>query len=390
MAKSKGRKPVTPLPDPKELKKCKHEGCEEYAVFFEDYCWEHLSKKAKSKYKAKIEDWVKKGRSLEGANLEEVDLSYLDLRLLNCNMKNVNLSKANLTKTLLWGANLEGAELEGAKLIETEFCRANLKEAILEEANLQDANLYGANLQNAYLGDASLQNAYLMGANLRGAIFDGADLEGVWICSAILDSSTYLSWNQIRIVGTEKMNWGQAEEDYLLLKNYFHQRGRYEDEGKAYYREKLMAKHQAHEELFGKSTSKGFKRAFQNIGRFFVHNENKGVRRRWLGLWFMWALAGFGERWIRTIFWALGTFVFFGLLHWLGTNATWWSLVSRGGEIKHLLDCLYFSLVTFVTLGFGDIWPEAWATKILVGVEVVLGYVFLGMIVTLIARKMGR
>ena len=409
------------------------------AIFSEVYCWKHLSRKAQDAYKGKIEAWVAKGHSLEsanmfgadlheirlqGVNLHDVNLEEANLQktwfgeanlqdahlrqanlhqanLLHANLQRANLFRANLQRTELSYANLQGAYLRGAILQEAYLWRANILGAYLEGANLQEAYLWRANLQQAYLRGANLQEAdlwranlqeaHLFKANLQKADFSESKLHGCYMQGVLLDDARYLTWQQVEYTGEEKdKDWMDAQDAYRRLKNYFHQQGQYDDETQAYYREKLMAKHQAHEELFGESKSKGFKRTFQNIGKFFVHNEHKGVRRRWFGLWFMWALSGFGERWTRTICWAAGTFAFFGLVHWLGTNAKWWVLKTHGGEVKHLLDCLYFSLVTFVTLGFGDIWPATWLPKIIVGFEVVFGYVFLGLIVTLIARKMGR
>ncbi|MEA3312373.1 MAG: pentapeptide repeat-containing protein [candidate division WOR-3 bacterium] len=369
-------KPVTLLPDPKERKKCKHKECHSNAIFLEDYCWKHLPDKAKSRYKDKFIKWID-----DGITVGEIDL-----------VKSNPLEDTNFTDVDLSGTDLSDIDFQGA-------------------------NLRGANLQRADLSGANLQKAILIGANLKDVDFSGAELREAYMSGVLLNGASNLSWDYIEKVGHETSGkWYHlydAQDAYRRLKNYFHQQGQYGDESKAYYREKLMAKHEAHEELFGwrrrvsfitarKSWRRfyvwfvrGVKRTFQNIGRFFAHNEIKGVRRRWLGLWFLWALAGFGEKWIRTISWAVGTFVFFGLLHWLGTNAGWWTLLTQTSRntiiaTKHLLNCLYFSLVTFVTLGFGDIWPDAWVAKILVGAEVVLGYVFLGIIVVLIARKFGR
>lgn len=322
MAKPRGRKPAknSKLPDPKVWKWCKHPECmmkarklegfggeneqvlmrehsELCAVFSEVYYWKHLSRKAQDAYKSKIEKWVAKGHSLE-------------------------------------------------------------------EANLQEAVLLGANLQKAFLLGANLQGADLWNANLQGANLDTAILLGCKMDSVLLDDARDLTWPQVEYTGEEKeKDWMGAQDAYRRLKNYFHQQGRYQEESQAYYREKLMAKHQAHEELFGRrwrvlfKTAKrswkrlyvwflrGFKRAFQNIGRFFVHNENKGVRRRWFGLWFMWALSGFGERWSRTICWAVGTFAFFGLVHWLGTNAKWWVLKTHGGERSSTCSTVFTSVL---------------------------------------------
>jgi len=456
MAK-KGRKPTeeSKLPDPKVWRWCKDPECQEVikarklldaenqqeamqeyfrfcAVFGEDYCWRHLPQKAKTDYKTRIEEWVRQGRSFEGANLHGVELPQA--RLIGA-----KLQKANLIGTKLQKANLIGAKLQKADLLEAE-----LQEAKFFGAKLQKANLIGAKLQKADLRVAELQEAYLIKANIQKADLDGAKLNGAFLSEVHLDGAKKLTWRQLerwkdgkRVgkapVGEEQWKWWYVARDaYRRLKNYFHQQGRYDDESKAYYREKLMAKHEEHETLFGEGLTgrtiryhlrqskkllryarKGARLRFrwlawlivfllrlerfgETYAAFFSPNKYKGIRKRWLGLWFLWAVAGFGERWIRTIGWAVGTFVFFGLLYWAGSNLGWITLQSQVGDkiiqIKHLVNCLYFSLVTFVTLGFGDIQPAltAWPAKILVGVEVVLGYVFLGMIVVLIARKFGR
>ena len=49
---------------------------------------------------------------------------------------------------------------------------------------------------------------------------------------------------------------------------------------------------------------------------------------------------------------------------------------------------VYFSVVTFSTLGFGDVTPLNWAGELLVIVEVFLGYVMLGGLITIFAAKL--
>lgn len=438
----KGPKPITPSPQPdsKKWRWCKHEECLEQAkklegfggeneqklmiehselcaVFLENYCWKHLPDKAKPQYSSKINYWVSNKKSLEEANLLFTDLHNATLWFSN--MRKAKLYGADLHETNLWGTNLTEAQiirvnlrnalLSEAQLEKTILVGSNLRKAKLNEARLQGAILNSVNMQGVNLENAKIQGAYLKNVNLQEAELSGANLQGAFLKGVLWQEAKNLTWERIKKVGEEgKQRWRDAQDAYRNLKNYFHQQGLYEDEAKAYYQEKLMAKHEAHKKLFGKSTRvgfktakkswlrlyvwfvKGFKRFGENYATFFSPNENKGGRRRWLGLWILWALAGFGERWMRTIGWAVGTFTFFGLLYWWGTNAGWAPLFGKAGQIKHLLDCLYFSLVTFVTLGFGDIWPAAWLAKIFVGAEVVLGYVFLGMIVVLIARKFGR
>lgn len=51
-------------------------------------------------------------------------------------------------------------------------------------------------------------------------------------------------------------------------------------------------------------------------------------------------------------------------------------------------DYFYFSVIAFTTAGFGDILPSTGLLKLVVGIEVLLGYVMLGILINLIQRKM--
>jgi len=50
----------------------------------------------------------------------------------------------------------------------------------------------------------------------------------------------------------------------------------------------------------------------------------------------------------------------------------------------------YFSIVTFTTLGFGDIKPLNLAGEIWISIEVILGYVMLGGLISILANKLAR
>ncbi|TKJ42637.1 hypothetical protein CEE36_06975 [candidate division TA06 bacterium B3_TA06] len=392
MTKTKG----VPLPDPKEWKWCEHPECMEKAQiesgfgvggereqalmreephlcarYDEEYCWKHLSEKAESLYEAKIEKWMKDGRSLAGANLIGIRLQKAFLwhvNLQGANLQCARLQEAGLRFTQLQGADLRWAKLQGANLMSINLQRVNFCFAEFYRTNLR-----GTNLQEADLRYANLQEANLSGANLREAYLSNARLRGTFLHGVLLDGALELTWKQVERVGEEKNeNWKGARDAYRRLKNYFHQQGRYDDESQAYYREKLMAKHEAHEQCFKQKHPKSF--------------------FNWFGLWLLWAVAGFGERWMRIIPWGAGILLFFTGLYFLGSNLGWGAPYDHPTllSIGNLFDCFVFSVVTFVTLGFGKIWTSAWLTKALIILEAGLGFVFLGMFVVLIARKFGR
>ena len=63
-------------------------------------------------------------------------------------------------------------------------------------------------------------------------------------------------------------------------------------------------------------------------------------------------------------------------------------LVSLSKRATTPLTNLYFSMVTFSTLGFGDVTPCNWVGELAVMLEVFLGYVLLGGLITILAMKL--
>ena len=100
-------------------------------------------------------------------------------------------------------------------------------------------------------------------------------------------------------------------------------------------------------------------------------------------LW--WLFADCGRKLRRWASWSFGAAIFFALIYIFvmpgafktPQESTWFSFV-------------YFSFVTFTTLGFGDITPIKWYAEILVTLEVILGYGMLGGLISILANKLAR
>jgi uncharacterized protein YjbI with pentapeptide repeats len=157
-------------------------------------------------------DWTdqsqrdRKGLDLRGADLSQEDLSDLPLaRMLGGlppkwkrrdekqrNMAAVYMQKADLRRTQLQGAELDFAQLQKVDLRRAQLQKANLLGAQLQAANLQEvqlqeATLLWAKMEEANLHGAQLQKARLGGTNLRGASLHSAQLQGVFLHLAQLD-----------------------------------------------------------------------------------------------------------------------------------------------------------------------------------------------------------
>ena len=81
--------------------------------------------------------------------------------------------------------------------------------------------------------------------------------------------------------------------------------------------------------------------------------------------------------------------VFAFIYHTFGCDSITFS-VDMAGKQPDLRAYLYYSVVTFTTLGFGDIIPKTNWARLAVGAEVVLGYVMLGGLISIFANKLAR
>ncbi len=262
-----------------------------------------------------------------------------------------DLQEADLKK-----ANLEGANLAGANLERAIFQFTNLKKASLDDANLYEADLLSAELQGAGLSGAFLKHAGLMGAemqgatlvdtNLRGADIWWVDLSGANVTGVIYDNTTVgRGANVQQSIGSQRFVRHVMDLDYI---------------------EETKEKHPLKYWLW-KCTS--------NCGRSIL----------------LWATISVG---FAVLFGAIfaGYPVWSMLPDWLQHV-----LVAMGPTMEFNKDMAvngftpyYFSIVTFTTLGFGDITPLNLASQIWLTIEVVLGYIMLGGLITLFATKMVR
>lgn len=276
------------------------------------------------------------------ADLHEADLKGLDLR--QANLRGVDLNKANLKDANLQEANLEDALLEGVNLEAANLTRALLKHASLKNVILDRANLRKANLHFADLYRTSL----------RAVDFRGADLKGARLSESILMDS------DLRNADLTVVNF----EDSSVIGNRYNSHTSYA--GSSF-------KNRANDPLFER----------------FLKDQNyiNSVRKRnpWLhGLWSI--SSDCGRSLTRWCFWSLFFVFYFSLnFYFLGEDAF---------VVSHLKwkfsTMVYHSVVTFTTLGFGDIAPKTETASYWIMAEVVVGYLMLGGLISILADKLAR
>ena len=93
---------------------------------------------------------------------------------------------------------------------------------------------------------------------------------------------------------------------------------------------------------------------------------------------------GYGEKISRLIISSLFCVIFFTVLVNIGVI----EVLQDGEIVTGFINQLYFSIVTFTSLGYGDIQPASYElSRILMAIEALLGLLFISLIVYLIGKK---
>jgi len=284
---------------------------------------------------------------LENANLVEAELKRANFSFAN--FKNANLAFSNLESAIFSFANFEGAN----------FSAAHLENAYLEDANLIGARLPDASLKNAKLANANLKNAYLVDAHL-----EGTNLSAVNFKNANLSSVTF----------DHQIMWKLTKASRFSLKELWNQR--YD----ILLDTTIRCKGVNAATCYGSQQFKLFLQDQDFLEEYLEKKWGKIIFFIW------WLFADCGRSLGRWAGWSLLLALLFAFLYWL--------LGSNSFDTQHLnfnfFTMLYYSVVTFTTLGFGVIIPKTTTAAMCVTVEVILGYVMLGGLITIFASKLSR
>jgi len=308
---------------------------------------------------------------LEGAILRETHLE-------SANLTKAHLESTNLVGTHLEGAELMGAHLEGSALIFAHLEGANFTNAHLEGANLMLAHLEGANFMSAYL-----EGAELTGAHLESADFTGAHLESAELTSANLEGARFWGTNlkgakfKMSVLDGKTLLWICDIDEETDFTGTGLESARVEPRLKVNLQAKIRRKQW---EEWYKEGSK-FKQQYKKliVKPFWWVSDYGRSTSRIIGCFF-------GLSSIFALF-----YYFYGLIDGQGIIANLFidHNTPNGNPVSispYIIPVrvIYFSIVTMTTLGFGDMYaqPGSYLGHILLTIQVLLGYVLLGALVT--------
>jgi len=290
--------------------------------------WNEWRKKHK-----KDEVWLE-GAPLNRAYLKGANLGTLQMIDEETKAKihgEVHLNGADLDEAHLENADLQFAHLENAKL-----CWAHLEEAGLMNARLQSAKLWFAHLQGADIAYAHVQNAEFQRATVDGStslweceVNGKTNFLGVSLDVAKIDPAT----KQLLKYNIRRMNWEKWYKEHWFWRWPFR--------------------------------------------LFWLFSDYGASGKRVVGVFFLLAFL-FAAVYMNWAYWRPPGIVS-KLIVQPEVGEAVWHYFGRA-----LIRPVYFSIVTMTTLGFGDMYANkgSIAGHVILAVQVILGYVLLGALIT--------
>jgi len=285
--------------------------------------------------KEKLENYAQSGGFLRGIFLERADLKGIDL-VKHHSKQGYDMSYCDLYRADLSNAHMFNITLKYASLMKADLTSAKLNCSDLTETNLLGVKWKDSKIENMYLGKALHQQKLAKKSLKENNIEQAVDY------------------------------FEQAEEVYRDLRKHTEQAGMFRLSGILIQRELTMRRMQSPKFSFQRITSKCID-----------------------------IFCGYGEAPLRIIGISIIMIVFCALLYtftglnYQGETVVYDSRLSIEENFNLFLSCLYYSVVTYTTLGYGDFTPVG-VSRAIAALEAFTGSFTLALFVVVFVKKMTR
>lgn len=351
-----------------------------------------------------------------------------DARFDRSLLKKASFDGAMCTGTSFDSSNCMNTDFQSARCITTSFQSANCEFAIFVSTECHYVDFRAANLRNTrmdeftVLDDCQFYRARLEGSELKIArkqFFDGYRLKtlpeerAAERHSSVDDQETYVT---------------RAEDTYRNLKKYFSSEGLHNDAGSFHIRERLMAMANLKRQgilarkslmhfmrlrrpspgsppatfgefiivLFGALFSRDgqlLMRTYRRSGYFVATLKSKltyYVESRMFHTYnkFLFRNGAFGEKPYFIVLLWFKVILLYAVIYLL-TDIPFNTIKDASFSENGVVDYLYFSMVTFTTLGYGDLKPLGYM-RLVASSEAIVGAILMAYFVVAWARKIFR
>lgn len=262
----------------------------------------------------------------------------------------IDLRGLRLEKTSLAGADLTAVRLDFSEFIDVDLKNAKLTSAKMRNCYFIRVDLRGADLYAVDFGEGQFLMAKLSNANCIGAEFHRSNFALAEALATDFRSANFTKSTIQTLRWDKKTDFRGAD---------------------------LAGASFTHDPLL--------KRYIEDQNWLSAKEEQLSQTKIGSVLWFLWGVTScYGQSFLR---WLLVSFI---LAMLYGIVYQFLDLQIELTNVNPVLAKFYFSVVTFTTLGFGDIIPASNIAVIVVMSEVTCGYLMLGALISILADKFAR
>lgn len=306
-------------------------------------------------------------------------------KFINCNFKNIKFENCTFIGSIFNNCKFTNVNFSYCNFQDEEQIVAIFKENCIFE----NCNFHKTNMKNTVFKFTKFKKVKFSVSILRNSIFDGCFIDNVIFCDCDLKSMKTIN-TYINILNFEDEFTSKVDENTFIDLLRLNKKGRdeYDNIYKAY-----------------KSISAVFEknRLFNHAGEYYYlakcaeRKSLKGMKKLKSDIFYY--SCGYGERPSFALISSLEVVIIFSIIYMFSGLCVNERIIHYNFNILYylprklvymdLIDCLYFSLVTFTTVGYGDIFPVGYSV-LFSCVEMLLGVTMVGVWTATLARKITR
>ena len=316
-------------------------------------------------------------------NIYNIKFEYVIFK--DCVFKNINFEECVFI----------GCEFIGCKFFYVKFKKSDLFDfeskcsVYFYSSNLENCTFERSNLKRNIFQLAELKNTRFMLCNLRKSIFDQNTIESLYISDCDLKSFAMINTYAKKL---------EFDDDFLTKLNEY-----------SFFDKFTMDKKDKEEYT-------NLSKIYKDIASKFESNRILGISGEYHYLYkcsqektlksfsklksqIIWSICGYGEKPIYSLITSFEIILVFAIIYlFTGINVgdrqinydlSIFFMLDKKIIIVDFLESLYFSLVTFTTVGYGDIIPTG-ISIVLSSIEMILGVTMVGIWTATLARKITR
>lgn len=281
----------------------------------------------------------------DGIDLRGAPLSGFDFRIAVQDGDNGFLEEFAVISNI----HFEGATLKHCKFLNGKIMNCNFENATLTHSDFRNSTINNCNFINGDLTGIGLHGTKIMDCN-----FTNCALKDVTLSGSIVDEKTTFGKT---LKSEQEGNYHFASIEYKQIKLLYKNSSLHH-----------IADHYQYKEMVAK----------RKISK-------RSSPKRWLNYVFGDLLCKYGTSYTRVFFWSAAIIILCGFM--LSANK---SLLYNNQPVEaSLTDALYFSLVTFTTLGYGDFHAIGFM-RFVAGLESFAGVFLMSLFTVIVGRRIIR